>query len=106
MEMLSMEERSKSKLRFGGTKVCEAEEVREYFINRKIENKIVGLCVNQVIYSLDFRNTLWSTSKNILSELILKYHFLMLTHPPRVSQNLFQNNKVCESSITTVYQFI
>ena len=33
MEKFSMDERSKSKLKFGGTKVCEADEVREYFIN-------------------------------------------------------------------------
>ena len=33
MEMLNTRERSKSKHKFGGTKVCEAEEEREYFIN-------------------------------------------------------------------------
>ena len=42
MEMFSMGERSKSKDKFGGTKVCEAEEVREYFINPKIENEVFG----------------------------------------------------------------
>ena len=35
--MFSMEERSKSKRKFGGTKVCEADKVREYFINPKME---------------------------------------------------------------------
>ena len=33
MEMLNTRERSKSKHKFGETKVCEAEEEREYFIN-------------------------------------------------------------------------
>ena len=31
MEMFSMGERSKSKYKFGGTKVCDADEVIEYF---------------------------------------------------------------------------
>ena len=29
-------------------KVCEADEVREYFINTKIENEAFGQCVNFV----------------------------------------------------------
>ena len=33
METFSMGRRSKSKHKFGGMKVCEADEVREYFIN-------------------------------------------------------------------------
>ena len=35
-----MGERSKSKHKFRGTKVGKAEEVREYFTNRKIENEV------------------------------------------------------------------
>ena len=38
MEMFSKAERSTSKHKFGGTKVCETEEVREYFKNPKIES--------------------------------------------------------------------
>ena len=38
MEMFSKGERSKSKHKFGGTKVCKAEYVREYFVDPKIEN--------------------------------------------------------------------
>ena len=34
--------RSKNKHKFGGTKVCEAEKVREYFINPKTENELFG----------------------------------------------------------------
>ena len=40
MEMFSMGESSKSRRKFVGTKVCESERVREYFINSKIENKV------------------------------------------------------------------
>ena len=40
MEMFSMEESSKTRRKFGGTKVCESERVREYFVNPKIENKV------------------------------------------------------------------
>ena len=39
VEMFSMGEQSKSKHKFGGTKVCEADEVKGYFINPKTENK-------------------------------------------------------------------
>ena len=53
---------------------------------------------------MDFRNILCSTCENTLSKLILKYHVSMLTHPSRISQNPFQNNKSLESSITTIYQ--
>ena len=42
MAIFSVGERSKSKRKFGGTKVCEADEVREYFINPKTENKAFG----------------------------------------------------------------
>ena len=35
--MFSEQERRKSKNKFGGTKVCKAEEVRKYFVNPKIE---------------------------------------------------------------------
>ena len=42
MEILSMGERSKSKHKLGGMKVCEADKVREYFINPETENEILG----------------------------------------------------------------
>ena len=38
MEMFSKQEKRKSKYKFGGTKVCKAEEVRKYFVNPKIES--------------------------------------------------------------------
>ena len=35
--MFSKQERRKNKYKFGGTKVCKAEEIRKYFVNLKIE---------------------------------------------------------------------
>ena len=40
--MFSMRERRKSKQKFGGTKVCKAEELKKYLVNSKIENKVFG----------------------------------------------------------------
>ena len=31
---------AKSKHRFGGTKACQVEKVRKYFVNPKIENEV------------------------------------------------------------------
>ena len=42
MDLFSIGERSKSKHKFSGTKVSEAEEIREYFTNLKTENKVFG----------------------------------------------------------------
>ena len=43
LEMFSMDQRSKSKQhKLGGMRVCEADELREYFINPKIENEALG----------------------------------------------------------------
>ena len=42
MEILSMGERSKSKHKLGGMKVCEADKLREYFVNLEIENEALG----------------------------------------------------------------
>ena len=38
METFSKQGRPKSKYKFGGTKVCKAEEVRKCFVNPKIES--------------------------------------------------------------------
>ena len=40
--MFSMQERRKSKDKFGETKVCKAEKVRKSFINPKSENNVSG----------------------------------------------------------------
>ena len=42
LEMFIMRDRRKSKHKFGGTKVCKAEEVRKYFVNSNIENEVFG----------------------------------------------------------------
>ena len=42
MEIFSMGGRSKSKHKFSGIKVCEADEVREYFINLENESEALG----------------------------------------------------------------
>ena len=42
MEMFSMGERRKRKYKLGGTNVCVAEEVSDYFINPKTENEFFG----------------------------------------------------------------
>ena len=40
LKIFSIRERRKSRHKFGGTKVCEAEEVRKYFVNPKIEIEV------------------------------------------------------------------
>ena len=37
-----MRERHKSKHKFGGTKVCKAEDVKKHFVNSKIEDEVFG----------------------------------------------------------------
>ena len=39
-------------------KVCETDEVREYFINPKIENKVLGQCENLAWISEKFHASL------------------------------------------------
>ena len=40
--MFGKREGRKSKHKFGGAKVCKAEEVRKYFVNSKTENEVFG----------------------------------------------------------------
>ena len=42
MQMFGMRERSKSKQKFGGPKVCKTDKAREYFVNPQIENEAFG----------------------------------------------------------------
>ena len=46
LEINSMIEKCKSKHKFGGAKVCKAEQLRKYFVNPGIENEIFGWYVN------------------------------------------------------------
>ena len=62
LEMCSMLKSRKSNYKFGGTKVCNTEEVRKYFVSSKIENEVFSLCVNAIICSLGFRNISWTIS--------------------------------------------
>ena len=71
-----MGKQSKSEHKFGGTKVCEAHEVRYYFTNPKTENEAFGQFVNLVWISEKFHGLF---SKNILSKVILMYQVSMLT---------------------------
>ena len=50
--------RRNSKHKFGGMKVCEADEVREYFVNPEIENEALGQCANLVWISEKFHASL------------------------------------------------
>ena len=54
MEIFSMCGRSKSKHKFHGVKVSEADEVREYFINPEVENNPLDYCANLVWISEKF----------------------------------------------------
>ena len=38
----SMREERKSKYKFGGAKVCKAEQVRKYFVDPETENEVFG----------------------------------------------------------------
>ena len=40
LEMFSKREKCKSKHKFGGTKVCKAEDVGKYFVNSEPENEV------------------------------------------------------------------
>ena len=52
LKIFSIRERRKSRHKFGGTKVCKAEEVRKYFVNPKTEIEVF----RYIICSLDFKN--------------------------------------------------
>ena len=45
-----MREKRKSKHKFGGAKVCKAEQVKKCFENLKIENEVMGQCVNLFVF--------------------------------------------------------
>ena len=42
MEIIRIGKQSKSKHKFGGTKACESDEIRECFINPNIEDEAFG----------------------------------------------------------------
>ena len=68
-----MRERSKSKRKLGGTKVCKAEEVRINFANPKTENEVFGQCTNYIVSSLDVMNSLFITyGKNVWCHFVVR----------------------------------
>ena len=56
--MFNMGERNKSKHKSCEMKVCEANQVREYFKNPKIGNEALGQCVNLVWFPEKFHTSL------------------------------------------------
>ena len=58
MKTFSMGGRCKSKHKFGEMKVCEADQVREYFINPEIENEALSQCASLVWISEEFHVSL------------------------------------------------
>ena len=58
MKIFSMGGRCKIKHKFGEMKVCDADEVREYFINPEIENEALAQCAGLVWISEKFHASL------------------------------------------------
>ena len=52
LKIFNIRERHESTHKFGGTKVCKAEEVRKSFLKPKIEIEVFSY----IICSLDFKN--------------------------------------------------
>ena len=52
LKIFSIQERRKSRRKFGGTKVCKAEKVRKYFVNPKTKIEVFS----HIFCSLDFKN--------------------------------------------------
>ena len=50
--MFNKQEIRKSKYKYGGTKVCKAEEIRKYFVNPKIESF-------RLVCKLHYLSTVW-----------------------------------------------
>ena len=61
--MFNKQERRKSKYKYGGTKVCKAEEVKTYFVNPKVFGlRVINLFVVwiSVIQKQPFADVLWN----------------------------------------------
>ena len=61
--MFNKQERRKSKYKYGGTKVCKAEEVKKYFVNPKVFGlRVINLFVVwiSVIQKQPFADVLWN----------------------------------------------
>ena len=78
--MFSKQERRISKYKYGGTKVCKAEEVRKHIANPKIES--FRLVRNFIIRSLDCRYTeavvLRCSSEQVLLKISQCWNFFLI----------------------------
>ena len=78
-ETFSIPERRKSRYKFGGTKVCKAEEVTKYCANSKTEIEVFSY----IICSLDFKNiscTLFSLHMKTMNGVVSSYILLLALH--------------------------
>ena len=91
--MFSIGKRKKANVNWFERKSAKLRKVREYFIYLKIQNEDFCQYGNQVLFSLDYRDILYSASENIFPKVISKYQVSMLTLPSHVSQNPFQDNQ-------------
>ena len=55
LKMFSIRGRRKSKHKFGGNKICKAEELRKYFFNPKTDNSVFSHCAYYIICSLHLK---------------------------------------------------
>ena len=92
LKIFSIRERRKSRHKFGGTKVCKAEEVRKYFVNPKIEIEVFSYIIYSLIskishvlsfycickrWMVSFRGTYWLFITYFIFLLVLRF-FLFL----------------------------
>ena len=79
LKVFSIRERRKSRYKFGGTKVCKAEEVTKYCANSKTEIEVFSY----IICSLDFKNiscTLFLLHMKTMNGVVSSYILLLALH--------------------------
>ena len=79
LKVFSIRERRKSRYKFGGTKVCKAEEVTKYCANSKTEIEVFSY----IICSLDFKNiscTLFLLHMKMINGVVSWYVLLLALH--------------------------
>ena len=79
LKIFSISERRKSRHKFGGIKVCSAEQVRKQFLNAKMEVEIFSY----IFCSLDFKNiscTLFLLHMETMNGVVSLYILLFVLH--------------------------
>ena len=79
LEIFSIRERRKSRHKFGGSKVCKAEQVKKYFLNPKIEIEVFSY----IIGDFDFKNiscTLFLLHMKMMNGVVSWYVLLLALH--------------------------